>query len=911
MQYPLISEYVRAIQDASSNLDKLAHLVPVLDDHGEPYRSSGAFAVVFKIKDEQTGKHYALKCFTEEQKGRAEAYRMIADELECVDSPYITSVKYLEKEIFVDSSCEEDLYPVLLMDWIDGETMETYIAKKYQDNYAMAMLCYRFCKMAAWLRSQPFAHGDIKPDNVMVRPDGSLTLVDYDGMFVPAMKGQQSPTIGTKDFSHPQRSIDDFDESIDDFALASIALSLKAISLKPSLLDEYGAADRLLFSAEDYRDLSKSKVMSALQELMNNEEVNTLQSSFLQAKRLKYIKDVRFSEIPQPQTTVENKQNNLLADYTEELRDIDNKYNARVDQGLVFESYKRLANEGNLFAIVGLGNCYCYGCGIPENVQKGVSLIRFAFGRSNPKAYNAMGILYEIGKGVDKDVKKGFSLQKKSAELGYVVAQYNIGRAYLQGNKGLVKSESLAFMWFEKAARQGFGEALCELANAYMNGDGVAIDINKALHLYKSAISNGSSSAKLALGELYFVGKVLTQDKAKAYSYIRDAAKRGIGRAQALYGLFFCTDEFVQFDYMQAELWIEKAINNGYSELQKLFEIENGYYAIYVDDEILAKIYMWAMKNNDECALKILEKRFSRFVFDEYGVEYSADKKVLYSAHFFSLKSYVVDINTKEIKAHAFCGCDNLNMVVLPNGLEKIGDNVFENCNMLESLTIPHTVISLQGNPFSSWNGQLNCLSPNFLYNDGVLMDDKRLISYRSYMSSYKVSEGIEIIEEQAFRANGCIRKLQLPVTCHTIRDGAFSNCTNLNSINISNAIKEIGIGAFYGAGLTELEIEGVSVIKFGAFGESRLKKIKLGSNVKRIEDQAFIDSKFLEEVVLSEGLIEIGETAFANCKKMRKINIPTSLKIVKRSAFVGCVSLDKAQEKELSERFGANIFEW
>ena len=42
MQYPLISEYVRAIQDASNNLDKLANLTPVLDDHGEPYRSSGA-----------------------------------------------------------------------------------------------------------------------------------------------------------------------------------------------------------------------------------------------------------------------------------------------------------------------------------------------------------------------------------------------------------------------------------------------------------------------------------------------------------------------------------------------------------------------------------------------------------------------------------------------------------------------------------------------------------------------------------------------------------------------------------------------------------------------------------------------------------------------------------------------------
>ena len=289
MQYPLISEYVRAIQDASNNLDELAHLVPVQDDHGEPYRSSGAFAVVFKMKDEQTGKCYALKCFTEEQEGRAEAYRQIADELEFVDSSYITSVKYLDKEIFVDSSCEEDEFPVLLMDWIDGETMENYIAENYQDNYAIAMLCYRFCKMAAWLRFQPFAHGDIKPDNIMVRPDGNLTLVDYDGMFVPAMKGQKSPTIGTKDFSHPLRTVDDFDETIDDFALASIALSLKAISLKPSLLDEYGAADRLLFSAEDYRDLSKSKVLAALQELMNDEEVNTLLSMFLLAHAKKNI----------------------------------------------------------------------------------------------------------------------------------------------------------------------------------------------------------------------------------------------------------------------------------------------------------------------------------------------------------------------------------------------------------------------------------------------------------------------------------------------------------------------------------------------------------------------------------------------------------------------------------------------
>lgn len=289
MQYPLISEYLAAIRDAHDNLDKLSHLVPVMDKYGEPYRSSGAFAVVFKMKDEQTGKCYALKCFTEEQEGRAEAYRQIAEELEFVDSPYITSVKYLEKEMFIDSNCEDEEFPVLLMDWIEGETMETYVAANYTDTHAMAMLCYRFCKMAAWLRSQSFAHGDIKPDNIMVRPDGTLTLVDYDGMFVPAMKGQKSPTIGTKDFSHPLRTIDDFDETIDDFALASIALSLKAISLNPSLLQTYGASDRLLFSAADYLDLSNSKTFTALQGLLADEEAITLMSMFLLASAQKNL----------------------------------------------------------------------------------------------------------------------------------------------------------------------------------------------------------------------------------------------------------------------------------------------------------------------------------------------------------------------------------------------------------------------------------------------------------------------------------------------------------------------------------------------------------------------------------------------------------------------------------------------
>ena len=320
MQYPLISEYVKAIQDGSDNLDKLAYLTPVLDNHGEPYRSSGAFAVVFKMLDKRTGKCYALKCFTEEQEGRADAYRQIADELDMVDSSYITSVKYMEKELFVDSQCEEDEFPVLLMDWVEGETMEAYIAANYHNQSAMSMLCYRFGKMAAWLRSQSFAHGDVKPDNIIIRPDGSLSLVDYDGMFVPTMKGCKSPTIGTKNFCHPLRTMDDFDETIDDFSLASIALSLKAISMNSTLLDTYGASDRLLFSEKDYRTPSNSKVISALQGLMCDKDFCTLYSLFVLALARKVLSACSFrlfiSEKPILLQTIED----LPTKVTEEER---------------------------------------------------------------------------------------------------------------------------------------------------------------------------------------------------------------------------------------------------------------------------------------------------------------------------------------------------------------------------------------------------------------------------------------------------------------------------------------------------------------------------------------------------------------------------------------------------------------
>ena len=561
MQYPLISEYVRAIQDASNNLDELAHLVPVLDDHGEPYRSSGAFAVVFKMKDEQTGKCYALKCFTEEQEGRAEAYRQIADELEFVDSSYITSVKYLDKEIFVDSSCEEDEFPVLLMDWIDGETMETYIAENYQDNYAMAMLCYRFCKMAAWLRSQPFAHGDIKPDNIMVRPDGTLTLVDYDGMFVPAMKGQKSPTIGTKDFSHPLRTIDDFDETIDDFALASIALSLKAISLKPSLFDDYGAADRLLFSAEDYRDLSKSKVLAALQELVNDEEVNTLLSLFLLAKTKKNLVmcSLRLLEVSKP---IISQEYNIM------LQEADKLFNFSTgDKEKAVEIYKKFAAQGNMYAIAGLGLCYCYAKGVECDIKKGIELIKKAIKAGNPKGYNAMGLCYKRGIGVERNLEKSVEYFLISAKLGFAAGQCNLGVAFLTG-KGISKDYEKSVLWLEKAVEQDQASAFGLLGKCYREGKGVAKNLIKGFELTKIAASQGCVLFQYELGNCYYNGCGTKQNYKQAVYWYLISANQGYAKAQFSLGLCYANGIGIEKKCKEAVYWYRKSAERGNASAQ-------------------------------------------------------------------------------------------------------------------------------------------------------------------------------------------------------------------------------------------------------------------------------------------------------------------------------------------------------
>ena len=103
MTYPLLSEYIESIKSPADYFDQLKYLRPILNDDGTPVMTSGNFAVVFKMKDEESGQFYAVKCFLRDQERRSESYRLISEQLKDVNSPYLTTIKYLENEIYVES----------------------------------------------------------------------------------------------------------------------------------------------------------------------------------------------------------------------------------------------------------------------------------------------------------------------------------------------------------------------------------------------------------------------------------------------------------------------------------------------------------------------------------------------------------------------------------------------------------------------------------------------------------------------------------------------------------------------------------------------------------------------------------------------------------------------------------------
>ena len=722
MQYPLISEYLAAIREAHDNLDKLSHLVPVLDKYGEPYRSSGAFAVVFKMKDEQTGKCYALKCFAEEQEGRAEAYRQIAEELEYVDSPYITSVKYIEKELFVDSNCEDEEFPVLLMDWIEGETMETYIAANYTDTHAMSMLCYRFCKMAAWLRSQSFAHGDIKPDNIMVRPDGTLTLVDYDGMFVPAMKGQKSPTIGTKDFSHPLRTIDDFDETIDDFALASIALSLKAISLNPSLLQTYGASDRLLFSAADYIDLSKSKTFTALQGLLADEEAITLMSMFLLANAKKNLSTCSFRLFGLQKPKEEEV-------WSTEVTDEDLNNAVKDEFGVKYsKDWKRL-----LKAPTSLSGKYSIRKGVKVIGDRAFFLCRFLTNINIPNSVTTIGDLTFVS----CDSLTSINIPNSVTTIG---------------NWGFGACKSLTSITIPNSV-------VTIIGNPFKEWHGNLYNESKAFIYEDHVLFNKNKTtliAYIAKETNYTIPNSVTTIGEGAFSYCKSLISINIPNSVTTIGeeAFGSCESLVNINIPNSVTTIG---NWGFGRCDSLTSINIPNSVTTIGNWGFGACKSLTSITIPNSVVTIIGNPFKEW----HGNLYNESKAFIYEDHVLFNKNkttliayraketnYTIPNSVTTIGEEAFWGCKSLVNINIPNSVTTIGEEAFWGCKFLVNINIPNSVTTIGRGAFKYCNSLTNINIPN-----SVTTIEDGAFAYCKNLPSHIKSDIIQRFGEEVFES--------------------------------------------------------------------------------------------------------------------------------------------------------------
>ena len=780
MQYPLISEYIEAIRYAEDNFDKLSNLRPVLDDNGNPVMSSGNFAVVFKMKDIETDKLYAVKCFIREQEERQERYREIIKVLDEIKSPYFVSTHYYDKELFVDTTQDDETeFPVLVMDWVDGISLDDYMKAIESKQFLRELLANQFQKLVCWLLPKHYAHGDLKPDNILVRDDGSIVLVDYDGMFVPSLRGKDALEMGTPMYRHIGRTLSFYNEYIDDFAAVKILLLLKVNALSAISYNQYAAGNNVEF-------------MRLFEHLLNHSTIAPLLAA--------YIMVSTFGRIDRQQVSC------LLSDNS------DFNYNKE-------SSLQDLAREGDTIAMQELASLYANGIYVPQNTSKAMQWNMLAkllgnvnvtcgickcISDNNDFIINNEAILSQLKKNrinfayckegerlySDKKYEQAIYWFQKAADAGNSAAQKNLAICYFNGY-GVEKDVEKAIYWWQKAADAGDSDAQYRLAFCFLKGEGVEKDVEKAVYWWQKAADAGDSDAQNSLAFRYFKGDGVEKDVEKAVYWWQKAADAGNSGAE--YMLELCCKMFN----------IKDSVNINPHEIGNIGECNT---ASYSDDGKRCLRY-WGTYG-DEYKIKD-------------GTEVLCDDSFndLYSecdGHY--LKTLCLPSSLKRIGNNVFCAsiseiiCDASNfytndgfllssdnetlyryfghkkVVDIPKGVKYIKGGAFSEKDV-EKVIISDTVIHIGDNPFAGCDNlrEIVSNSKKFIVENDTLYDieEKRLIGCWNCRTSHiYIQNGTKSIGKNAFFGLN-FQYVDIPGSIENIDKTSFYRCFKLCNIAI------------------------------------------------------------------------------------------------------------------------------
>ena len=268
MSWPLSHEYNEAVQTPklAFNDPDLKAGEAVVGAQGLPLPRSGNFADVYQIRGAD-GKDWAVKCFTRPVVGLADRYARVSEALERLKLPFVVGFNFLAEGVRVGGVWR----PAVKMEWVEGLMLNQVVRENAGRPAVLAALGQMWVRLAKRLREAKVAHADLQHGNVLLVPGGrpgayGLKLIDYDGMYVPALANQPSGEVGHPAYQHPARAATRaYSPDLDRFPHLVVLTALKGLEVTGAgLWDRYDTGDNLLFTEEDFRNPSASKLMREL-----------------------------------------------------------------------------------------------------------------------------------------------------------------------------------------------------------------------------------------------------------------------------------------------------------------------------------------------------------------------------------------------------------------------------------------------------------------------------------------------------------------------------------------------------------------------------------------------------------------------------------------------------------------------
>ena len=276
MFWPSLVDYNDAIQSPAVNLrdPELAEAEVATDPLGLPAVASGNFASVYRLNRGEES--WAVKCFFRNIPERHDRYRKISEAVQQTNVPYLIPCDYQPEGIYIASQW----FPILRMPWVEGLHLNQFVAQHLGRPDVLTNVARAWVSMLRGLRATSIAHGDLQHGNVLIVAN-RLRLVDYDGMYVPALEGATSIEEGHPEYQHPRRG-GAFGPDLDRFSALVVYTALRALAYEPELWDAHDQGENLLFRCADYKGPSESKLFQDLLQLPH-EEVRVLSHRVLAA----------------------------------------------------------------------------------------------------------------------------------------------------------------------------------------------------------------------------------------------------------------------------------------------------------------------------------------------------------------------------------------------------------------------------------------------------------------------------------------------------------------------------------------------------------------------------------------------------------------------------------------------------